>query len=69
MLNTTSDAGKVNSKVPGPHDFTSVCSQTLKEHLILTLNNLLQSTKSDGKKPQTLTPNKYRTREKKNHPT
>lgn len=69
MLNTTLETGKVNSKVPGAHDFTRAPSQTFKEHLILMLNNLFQSTKSDGKKPQALKRNKHRTKGKKNHPT
>lgn len=69
MLNTMSETGKVNSEVPGPHDFTSEHSQTFKEHLILTLKNLCQSTKSNGKKPQTLTPSKIQNdRGKKNDP-
>lgn len=69
MLNTTSETGKVNSDGPGPHDFTSESSQTLKEHQILMLNNLFKGTKSNRKQPQTLTPNKYRTRGDRMSPT
>lgn len=54
MLNTTSEAGKVNSELPGTRHFTSESSWAFKEHLILILNNLFQSIKSDGKKPQML---------------
>lgn len=49
------ETGKANSELPGTRHVASESSWAFKGHLILILNNLFQSIKSDGKKPQVLT--------------